>query len=38
VMAGGETVSEAYARALRAAGRARSGGTLGPALQMVDAS
>jgi carbamoyl-phosphate synthase large subunit len=37
VMAGGETVSEAYARALRAAGRARSGGTLGPALQVLHA-
>ena len=33
VMAGGETVSEAYGRALRAAGRARSGGRLGPSLQ-----
>ena len=33
VMAGGETVSEAYARALRAAGRARAGGRLGPPLQ-----
>ena len=32
-MAGGETVSEAYARALRAAGRARGGGQLGPPLQ-----
>jgi carbamoyl-phosphate synthase large subunit len=35
VMAGGETVSEAYARALRAAGRARAGGTLGPPLQIA---
>jgi carbamoyl-phosphate synthase large subunit len=35
VMAGGETVSEAYARALRAAGRARGGGTLGPPLQIA---
>jgi carbamoyl-phosphate synthase large subunit len=34
VMAGGETVSLAYARALRAAGRARRGGTLGPPLQL----
>jgi carbamoyl-phosphate synthase large subunit len=33
VMAGGETVGEAYGRALRAAGRARRGGRLGPALQ-----
>ena len=33
VMAGGETVSEAYARALRAAGRARGGGRIGPPLQ-----
>ncbi|HKG11319.1 MAG TPA: ATP-grasp domain-containing protein, partial [Gaiellaceae bacterium] len=37
VMAGGETVSEAYARVLRAAGRARHGGTLGPALQVLHA-
>jgi carbamoyl-phosphate synthase large subunit len=33
VMAGGATVSEAYARALRAAGRARNGGRIGPPLQ-----
>src|SRR5439155_13776230 len=33
VMAGGATASEAYARALRAAGRARRGGRLGPPLQ-----
>ena len=33
VMAGAETVSEAYARALRAAGRARGGGRIGPPLQ-----
>ncbi len=33
VMAGGETVSEAYARAQRAAGRMRRGGSLGPSLQ-----
>ncbi len=33
VMAGGETVSEAYARALRATGRGRAGGRLGPPLQ-----
>ncbi|HKH32522.1 MAG TPA: carbamoyl-phosphate synthase large subunit [Gaiellaceae bacterium] len=37
VMAGGETVSDAYARVLRAAGRARKGGTLGPALQVLHA-
>jgi carbamoyl-phosphate synthase large subunit len=35
VMAGGETVSEAYARALRAAGRAHVGGQLGPPLQQL---
>ena len=35
VMAGGETVSEAYARALRAVGRARSGGRIGPPLQLT---
>jgi carbamoylphosphate synthase large subunit len=35
VMAGGETVSDAYARALRAAGRSRGGGSLGPSLQGV---
>jgi carbamoyl-phosphate synthase large subunit len=34
VMAGGATVSEAYARALRAAGRARGGGAVGPPLQV----
>jgi len=34
VMAGGETVSEAYARALRAAGRMRRGGRVGPPLQV----
>jgi carbamoyl-phosphate synthase large subunit len=33
VMAGGENVSQAYARALRAAGRARGGGRVGPPLQ-----
>jgi carbamoyl-phosphate synthase large subunit len=33
VMASGETVSEAYARALRAVGRARAGGAIGPPLQ-----
>jgi carbamoyl-phosphate synthase large subunit len=33
VMAGGETVSEAYARALRSVGRSRGGGRLGPPLQ-----
>ncbi|MDX6408361.1 MAG: carbamoyl-phosphate synthase large subunit [Gaiellaceae bacterium] len=33
VMAGGRTVSEAYARALRASGRARLGGSIGPSLQ-----
>jgi len=38
VMAGGDTVSDAYARALRAAGRARSGGSLGPPLQLTSAS
>ncbi|MFL5930346.1 MAG: carbamoyl-phosphate synthase large subunit [Gaiellaceae bacterium] len=37
VMAGGENVSEAYGRVLRAAGRARHGGTLGPALQVLHA-
>jgi carbamoyl-phosphate synthase large subunit len=35
VMAGGATVSEAYARALRAAGRGRRGGRLGPPLQRM---
>jgi carbamoyl-phosphate synthase large subunit len=33
VMAGGDTVSAAYARAQRAAGRARRGGSIGPPLQ-----
>jgi carbamoyl-phosphate synthase large subunit len=33
VMAGGDTVSGAYARALRAAGRAQGGGRIGPPLQ-----
>ena len=33
VMAGGATASEAYARALRAAGRGRRGGLIGPPLQ-----
>jgi carbamoyl-phosphate synthase large subunit len=33
VMAGGATVSEAYARVQRAAGRMRRGGSLGPSLQ-----
>jgi carbamoyl-phosphate synthase large subunit len=33
VMAGGATPSEAYARALRAAGRSRRGGRVGPPLQ-----
>ena len=33
VMAGGATPAEAYARALRAAGRSRRGGTIGPPLQ-----
>jgi carbamoyl-phosphate synthase large subunit len=37
VMAGGDTVSEAYARALRAAGRSRRGGRLGPPLQQAAA-
>jgi carbamoyl-phosphate synthase large subunit len=35
VMAGGATVSEAYARALRAAGRGRRGGRLGAPLQRM---
>ena len=35
VMAGGADASEAYARALRAAGRSRHGGRLGPPLQHV---
>jgi len=33
VMAGAEQVSHAYARALRAAGRSRRGGRIGPPLQ-----
>ncbi|HUY72657.1 MAG TPA: carbamoyl-phosphate synthase large subunit [Gaiellaceae bacterium] len=33
VMAGGATASEAYTRALRAAGRSRRGGKIGPPLQ-----
>jgi carbamoyl-phosphate synthase large subunit len=33
VMAGGATAAEAYARALRAAGRSRRGGKIGPPLQ-----
>jgi carbamoyl-phosphate synthase large subunit len=37
VMAGGATVSEAYARVLRAAGHARGGGALGPSLQTLHA-
>jgi carbamoyl-phosphate synthase large subunit len=37
VMAGGDTVSDAYARALRAAGRSRGGGSLGPPLQLARA-
>ena len=32
-MAGGATASEAYARVLRAAGRSRRGGRIGPPLQ-----
>ena len=35
VMAGGSTPSEAYARALRAAGRSRRAGPVGPPLQHV---
>jgi carbamoyl-phosphate synthase large subunit len=35
VMAGGKTASEAYARALRAAGRAQGGGRIGPPLQQT---
>ncbi len=38
VMAGGDTVSDAYARALRAAGRSRAGGSLGPPLQLASSS
>jgi carbamoyl-phosphate synthase large subunit len=33
VMAGGDTPAEAYARAVRAAGRSRRGGRIGPPLQ-----
>jgi carbamoyl-phosphate synthase large subunit len=35
VMAGGATPGEAYARALRAAGRAHSGGRIGAPLQLL---
>jgi len=35
VMAGGATPAEAYARALRAAGRSRRGGRIGPPLQAL---
>jgi carbamoylphosphate synthase large subunit len=35
VMASGATPAEAYARALRAAGRGRRGGHIGPSLQTV---
>jgi carbamoyl-phosphate synthase large subunit len=35
VMAGADTVSDAYARALRAAGRYRRGGRIGPPLQQL---
>jgi carbamoyl-phosphate synthase large subunit len=38
VMAGAEHVSHAYARALRAAGRARRGGRIGPPLQRIPTS
>jgi carbamoyl-phosphate synthase large subunit len=38
VMAGGATSAEAYARALRAAGRARAPGPVGPSLQELAAS
>ena len=38
VMAGGTTPAEAYARALRAAGRARTPGPIGPSLQELDAA
>ena len=37
VMAGAEHVSRAYARALRAAGRSRRGGRIGPPLQALSA-
>ena len=36
VMAGGETVAEAYARVLRAAGRGRATGIAGPSLQELE--
>ena len=36
VMAGGATPEEAYARALRAAGRSRRAGSIGPPLQELD--
>ncbi|HWE83148.1 MAG TPA: ATP-grasp domain-containing protein, partial [Gaiellaceae bacterium] len=35
VMAGGSTAAEAYSRALRAAGRSRRGGKIGPPLQQA---
>ena len=38
VMAGGATASEAYARALRAAGRSKRGGKIGPPLQATGVS
>jgi carbamoyl-phosphate synthase large subunit len=38
VMAGGSNVSEAYSRALRAAGRSRRGGRVGPPLQTFESS
>ncbi len=37
VMAGGATASEAYARALRASGRSKRGGAIGPPLQLAGA-
>jgi len=36
VMAGGKTAAEAYARALRAAGRGRAAGNAGPSLQELE--
>jgi carbamoyl-phosphate synthase large subunit len=36
VMAGGQTVAEAYARVLRAAGRGRATGSAGPSLQELE--
>jgi carbamoyl-phosphate synthase large subunit len=36
VMAGGDSVSDAYARVQRAAGRMRRGGRIGPPLQVAD--